>query len=80
MYIDLTLYVSFIYLGKALAPSIVNIAGDTPYYLKLHFIVPVAASIVIIVIVIVVAWVWVKKAQFRDEREAGKCYFIFSFH
>lgn len=55
-----------------MAPSIVNVAGDTPYYLKLHFIVPVAASIVIIVIVIVVAWVWVKKAQFRDEREAGK--------
>ncbi|XP_054724902.1 cell adhesion molecule DSCAM-like [Uloborus diversus] len=58
--------------GKALAPSIVSASGDTPYYLKLHFIVPVAASIVIIVIVIVVAWVWVKKAQFRDEREAAR--------
>ncbi|XP_035205643.1 Down syndrome cell adhesion molecule-like isoform X9 [Stegodyphus dumicola] len=58
--------------GKALAPSIVSSGGDTPYYLKLHFIVPVAASIVIIVIVIVVAWVWVKKAQFRDEREAAR--------
>ncbi|XP_071034308.1 cell adhesion molecule Dscam1 isoform X7 [Parasteatoda tepidariorum] len=58
--------------GKALTPSIVSHHGDTPYFLKLHFIVPVAASIVIIVIVIVVAWVWVKKAQFRDEREAAR--------
>ncbi|KAF8765095.1 Titin like protein [Argiope bruennichi] len=58
--------------GKAMAPSIVSVSGDTPYFLKLHFIIPVAASIVIIVIVIVVAWVWVKKAQFRDEREAAR--------
>ncbi|GFX61415.1 down syndrome cell adhesion molecule-like protein 1 homolog [Trichonephila clavipes] len=58
--------------GKAMAPSIVSALGDTPYFLKLHFIIPVAASIVIIVIVIVVAWVWVKKAQFRDEREAAR--------
>ncbi|GIY02415.1 hypothetical protein CEXT_428171 [Caerostris extrusa] len=58
--------------GKAMAPSIAIVGGDTLYFLKLHFIIPVAASIVIIVIVIVVAWVWVKKAQFRDEREAAR--------
>ncbi|KAG8182726.1 hypothetical protein JTE90_026177 [Oedothorax gibbosus] len=61
--------------GKALSPSGGLGLGqgvDTPYFLKLHFIVPVAASIVIIVIVVVVAWVWVKKAQFRDEREAAR--------